>query len=150
MRTAAAPLRATKQTTLQRTLTSSLNEIGVEAALVAIYEREEGPLVAQGWRGLTPREVQTILRTLSAQDLAALSLPAPAGDDESLKAVRLRMITPGAKSLLGVPLRHNQRTYGVLVVGRKESAALAKKEKSLIEHAGSELQLAVNADQRTR
>src|SRR6058998_1112461 len=139
MRTAAAPLRASKQTTLQRTLTSSLNELGVEAALVAIYEREDGPLVAQGWRGLTPREVQTILRTLSAQDLAALSLPAPAGDDESLKAVRLRMITPGAKSLLGVPLRHNQRTYGVLVVGRKESAALAKKEKSLIEHAGSEI-----------
>ena len=139
MRTAAAPVRATKQTTLQRTLTSSLNELGVEAALVAIYEREDGPLVAQGWRGLTPREVQTILRTLSAQDLAALSLPAPAGDDESLRAVRLRMITPGAKSLLGVPLRHNQRTYGVLVVGRKESAALAKKEKSLIEHAGSEI-----------
>src|SRR5438093_322943 len=139
MRTAAAPLRASKQTTLQRTLTSSLNELGVEAALVAIYEREDGPLVAQGWRGLTPREVQTILRTLSAQDLAALSLPAPTGDDESLKAVRLRMITPGAKSLLGVPLRHNQRTYGVLVVGRKESAALAKKEKSLIEHAGSEI-----------
>src|SRR2546425_9093405 len=106
MRTAAAPLRASKQTTLQRTLTSSLNELGVEAALVAIYEREDGPLVAQGWRGLTPREVQTILRTLSAQVLAALSLPAPRGANESLKAFRFRKITPAAKSLLRVPPPH--------------------------------------------
>src|SRR2546430_14720328 len=98
MRTAAAPLRASKQTTLQRTLTSSLNELGVEAALAAIYEREDGPLVAQGWRGLTPREVQTILRTLSAQDLAALSLPAPAGVGENAQPARFRVISPSAQS----------------------------------------------------
>jgi len=139
MPTATAPVRADKQTTLQRTLTSALNEIGVESAVVAIFDREAGPLTVQGSRGLTSREVQTIARTLSGQDLAALSLRAPSGDEEPLSAVRLRMISPVAKSLLGVPLRHNQRTYGVLVVGRKETATFSKKEKSLLEHASAEI-----------
>ncbi|MEK6617150.1 MAG: GAF domain-containing protein, partial [Nitrospirota bacterium] len=129
---AAEQPRTAKQTSLQRTLTSALNELGVEAALVAIFDREDGPPVAQGYRGFSPREVQTILRTLSAQDMAALNVQAPSGDGESLRAARLRMITPAAKSLLGVPLRHKERTYGVLVIGRKESATFSKKEKSLI------------------
>ncbi|MEK6526851.1 MAG: ATP-binding protein [Nitrospirota bacterium] len=136
---AAEQPRTAKQTSLQRTLTSALNELGVEAALVAIFDREDGPPVAQGYRGFSPREVQTILRTLSAQDMAVLNVQAPSGDGESLRAARLRMITPAAKSLLGVPLRHKERTYGVLVIGRKESATLSKKEKSLIENASQEI-----------
>src|SRR6185295_3729474 len=41
--------------------------------------------------------------------------------------------TPGAKSLLAVSLRYKQRPYGLLVIGRKESPAFTKKEKTLIE-----------------
>ncbi len=135
----AEQLRSAKQTTLQRTLTTALNELGVDTALVGIYEREGGPLVAQGARGFSPREVQTILRTLSGQESAILNAPAAAGEDESLRAMRLRMITPAAKSLLAVPLRFRQKAYGILVIGRKESASFSKKEKSLIESAGEDI-----------
>lgn len=136
---AAEPLRSAKQTTLQRTLTTALNELGVDAALVGIYEREGGPLVAQGSRGFSPREVHTILRTLSGQESALLHAATVAGEGESFRAMRLRMITPAAKSLLALPLRHRQKAYGLLVIGRKESAAFSKKEKSLLDSAGEEI-----------
>ena len=35
-----------KHTTLQKTLTSALNELGFDPAIAAIMERENGPLVA--------------------------------------------------------------------------------------------------------
>jgi signal transduction histidine kinase len=136
---AAEAIRTTKQTTLQRTLTTALNELGVEAALVAIYEREGGSLVEQGSRGFSPREAQTILRTLSGQESSLLASAAATGEEESHRALRLRMITPASKSLLAMPLRHKQRLYGILVIGRKESASFSKKEKSLIESAGEEI-----------
>ena len=40
-----------KQTTLQRALTTALNELGADTALVGIFEVEGGPLSLQGCRG---------------------------------------------------------------------------------------------------
>ncbi len=137
-RTDRSPKRE-KQTTLQRALTTALNELGADTALVGIFEVEGGPLSLQGCRGFAPREAQAILRTLSTQDVDALHAPTVASDGESFRAMRLRMITPVAKTLLAVPLQHRQRTYGVLVIGRKESASFTKKEKSLLEHAGDQI-----------
>jgi signal transduction histidine kinase len=131
--------RAVKQTTLQRTLTMALNELGLDPAIVAILERDDGPLVVQGVRGFTPRDTQAILRTLSLPDVGLLSSTPPPGDGESGRSIRLRMITPGAKSLLAAPLRHQQRPYGILVIGRKESAAFTKKEKGLIESSAESI-----------
>lgn len=128
-----------KQTTLQRALTTALNELGADTALVGIFEVEGGPLSLQGCRGFAPREAHAILRTLSTQDVDALYAPTVASDGESFRAMRLRMITPVAKTLLAVPLQHHQQTYGVLVIGRKESASFTKKEKSLLEHAGDQI-----------
>src|SRR5438093_5735434 len=125
MRNAAEQARVIKQTTLQKTLTTALNELGLDPALAAIFDREDGPLVAQVYRGFSPREVQAILGALSSQEIGVSQ--GPSGDGE-LKAIRLRLITPSAKSLLAVPLQHKEQTYGVLVIGRKESAAFAKKE----------------------
>jgi signal transduction histidine kinase len=138
MRHTAEHSRPGKPTTLQRTLTDALNELGVEAVLVGIYDREGGPLAAQGSRGFSPREVLTILRTLSGQETSLLNAPAQIGDEPG-RAVRVRMITPAAKTLLAVPLRHKQRVYGILVIGRKESGVFSKKERSLIESAGQEI-----------
>jgi hypothetical protein len=45
MRAPAEPAPTAKQTTLQRTLTTALNELGPEAALVAICERDRVPFV---------------------------------------------------------------------------------------------------------
>ena len=131
MTTATAQTKPAPETHLQRTLNAALNDIGTDAALAAIFHQENGPLLEHVSRGFTPRDVQAILRTLSTQRAAAL---APAGQDpDGGRAIRLRLITPGAKSLLVVPLRHFSTVYGCLVIGRKESAAFSKKEKSQLE-----------------
>ena len=131
MTTATAQTKPAPETHLQRTLNAALNDIGTDAALTAIFHQENGPLLDPASRGFTPRDVQAILRTLSTQRAAAL---APAGQDpDGGRAIRLRLITPGAKSLLVVPLRHFSTVYGCLVIGRKESAAFSKKEKSQLE-----------------
>lgn len=131
------------ETHLQRTLTSVLNELPVDAALAAVFHHDQGPLVDHAARGFTPRDIQAILRTLSAPAIAAAS---PASDEEGGRTIRLRLITPGAKSMLAVPLRHRNRTYGFLVIGRKESATFAKKEKSLMEQASDEVTKALERE----
>lgn len=140
MAPAVEPSTNSKQTTLQKTLTSALNELGLDAALIAIHTGDNGPLIAQVSRGLTPRDTQAILRALSLQDVTTQSLEqssrAEGGDS---KVIRLRMITPGAKSLLAVPLQYQQRTYGMIVMGRKESATFTKKEKALLESTAEDI-----------
>ena len=123
------------ETQLQRTLTSVLNDLQVDSALAAIFHRENGPLVGHAARGFTARDTQAILRTLSSPALIA----AGTHDQDGSRTMRLRMITPGARSLLGVPLKYRNRTYGFLVVGRKESAAFTKKEKGLMDQASDDV-----------
>lgn len=127
MTTATPQTKPAPETLLQRTLNAALNEIGTDSVLAAIFHQENGPLVEHASRGFTPRDVQAILRTLSTQSAAALT-PNTA-DPDSGRTVRLRLITPGAKSLLVVPLRHLNRVYGCLVIGRKEGAAFSKKDR---------------------
>ena len=130
------------ETQLQRTLTSVLNDLQVDAALAAIFHRESGPLVGHAARGFTARDVQAILRTLSAPTLAAAGTP----DQDGGKTMRMRTITPGAKSLLGVPLKYRNRIYGFLVIGRKESAAYTKKEKGLMDQASDDVTKALDRE----
>jgi len=129
--------KAAAETHLQRTLTSVINGLPVDAALAAIFHHDHGPLTAHVSRGFTPRDVQSILRTLSSRTILT-AVPA-ADESESSRTIRLRLVTPGAKSLLGIPLRHRQRTYGFLVIGRKDNATFAKKEKAMIEQAADEV-----------
>ncbi|MEQ1794625.1 MAG: ATP-binding protein [Nitrospira sp.] len=131
------------ETHLQRTLNTALNELGTDSALAAIFHQEQGPLVGHASRGFTPRDVQAILRTLSTQAAAVQAAPQ---DQDAGRTVRLRLITPGAKSLLGMPLRHRQRTYGFLVIARKENATFAKKEKGLMEQAGDDITKALERE----
>jgi signal transduction histidine kinase len=131
------------ETHLQRTLTSVLNELPVDAALAAVFHRDQGPLVSHAARGFTPRDIQAILRTLSAPSISAAP---PTSDQEGGRTIRLRLITPGTKSLLGVSLLHRNRTYGFLVIGRKESATFAKKEKGLIEQASDDITKALDRE----
>lgn len=119
------------ETTLQRTLNAALNEIGSDSVLAAIFHQENGPLIEHASRGFTPRDVQAVLRTLSNHRASVLATTAQ--DQEGGRTIRLRLITPGAKSLLTIPLRHLNRVYGCLVIGRKEGAAFSKKEKTQLE-----------------
>ncbi len=120
-----------------------LNELPVDAALAAVFHRDQGPLVSHAARGFTPRDIQAILRTLSAPSISAAP---PTNDQEGGRTIRLRLITPGTKSLLGVSLLHRNRTYGFLVIGRKESATFAKKEKGLIEQASDDITKALDRE----
>ena len=130
-------------THLQRTLTSVLNDLPVDAALAAVFYRDHGPLVSHATRGFTPRDTQAILRTLSAPAVVATLA---SNTQEDGRTLRLRLITPSAKSMLAVSLRYRNKTYGFLVIGRKESAAFAKKEKSLMEQASEEVTKALERD----
>ncbi|MGQ0666365.1 MAG: ATP-binding protein, partial [Nitrospiraceae bacterium] len=131
------------ETHLQRTLNSALNEIGADSALVAIFHQEQGPLVEHASRGFSSREVQAILRTLSTQ---TVTLTPAAHDPDGGRTIRLRLITPGAKSLLSIPLRHLNRVYGHLVIGRKEGSTFAKKEKSFLEQASDGITKALDRE----
>ncbi|GJL57000.1 MAG: hypothetical protein NPIRA02_41320 [Nitrospirales bacterium] len=125
----------TKQSTLQKILTSAVNELGMEAVLVAIVEHEGGPFLPQVSRGFTAREIRAILRTLTPKEWGKAGPKGQLSDAELNKALRLRMITPGSKVLLGVPLKHGGRIYGTIVLGRKENSTLLKRDKSSVERA---------------
>jgi signal transduction histidine kinase len=131
------------ETHLQRTLTGVLNELPVDAALAALFHREQGPLSGHVARGFAPRDIQAILRTLSAPAIVGSTATS---DQEGSRTVRLRLITPGAKSLLGAPLRYRNRTYGFLVIGRKESASFTKKEKGLMDQASEDVTKALDRE----
>jgi signal transduction histidine kinase len=121
------------ETHLQRTLNTALNDLAADAALAAIFHQENGPLLEHAARNFTPRDVQAIVRTLSAHDAATAAFSDH--DADAGRTVRIKMVTPGAKSLLSIPLRHLNRTYGYLVIGRKEGATFAKKDKAMLEQA---------------
>jgi signal transduction histidine kinase len=131
MTTSTSQAKPAPETHLQRTLNAALNDLGTDSILAAIFHQENGPLIEHTSRGFTPRDAQAILRTLSNHRAAVLATTVQ--DQEGGRTVRLRLITPGAKSLLAVPLRHLNRIYGCLVIGRKEGAAFSKKEKSQLE-----------------
>jgi len=135
--------KAQPETHLQRTLTSVLNELPVDSALAAIFHQEHGPLVGHVARGFTARDVHAILRTLSAP---AVTDRASAHDQDGSRTMRVRMVTPGAKSLLSTPLKYRNRTYGFLVIGRKEGAAFAKKEKGLMDQASDDITKALDRE----
>jgi signal transduction histidine kinase len=142
--TPAARTKPAPETHLQRTLNAALNELAMESALAAVFHQENGPLADHAVRGFSPRDVQAIVRTLSAHAATATALSTL--DSDGGRTIKLRLVTPGAKSLLGIPLRHVNRIYGYLVIGRKEGAAFAKKDKVLLEQAGDGITKALDRE----
>ncbi|MCZ6800127.1 MAG: ATP-binding protein [Nitrospirae bacterium] len=126
--------RAEKQSTLQKILTSAVNDLGLDAT-VAILTQEQGPLVPQVSRGFSGREVRAIFRSLSPENWQKDETPSKGGGTGSDPAgsVRLRMITPGSKNILATPLREANAMYGALVLGKKENMNFTKKDKASID-----------------
>ncbi len=125
----------TKQSTLQKILTSAVNELGMEAILVAIITSDGGPFLPQVSRGFSTREIRAILRTLSPTDWGKVGAKGSSSDSDLNKILRLRMVTPGSKVLVSVSLKHGGRIYGTLILGKKESSTLSKRDKSALERA---------------
>lgn len=129
---AVAPVRPSKQTTLQRILTTTVNDLGMDAT-VAFMNQPKGPLVSQVSKGFSAREVRAVLRTLSGGNGQRSDLPWNIGQDEGNGAIQLRMVTPGSKNLLAMLLRVGTVTYGALVVGKQERRPFTKREKTTID-----------------
>jgi len=121
-----------QQSTLQKILTSAVNEVGMEAALIAIMAHEGGPLIEQVSRGFSPREIRAILRALSLEELKSVSPRNTKEGTELNNVLRLRMVTPGTKVALVLPLKFGGRVYGTLVLARRENVALTKREKTTL------------------
>jgi len=121
-----------QQSTLQKILTSAVNEVGMEAALVAIMTNEGGPLIEQVSRGFSSREIRAILRALSLEELKSVSPRNATGENELNNVLRIRMVTPGSKVALAIPLKFGARVYGTLVLARRENVALTKREKTTL------------------
>src|SRR5689334_9571789 len=66
MTTPTARTKPAPETQLQRTLNAALNDMTADSALAAIFHQENGPLFEHAARSFTPRDVQAIVRTLSA------------------------------------------------------------------------------------
>lgn len=136
---------AKQQSTLQKILTSVVNEVGMEAVLVAIMTHDSGPLVEQVSRGFSPREVRAILRALSMEDLKSVAVRNGVGG-ELESVLRIRMVTPGSKVALVLPLKFGDRVYGTLVLARRENSPLTKREKTTlstnVSHISTELKKA--------
>jgi len=121
-----------QQSTLQKILTSAVNEVGMEAALVAIMAHDGGPLIEQVSRGFSPREIRAILRALSLEDIKSVNPRNTTGGRELDNVLRLRMVTPGSKVVLVLPLKFGGRVYGTLILARRENVALTKGEKATL------------------
>ncbi len=124
--------QAQQQSTLQKILTSAVNELGMEAVLVAIITHEGGSLVHQVSRGFSPREIRAILRALSMEDLKGVTVQNGSEGIDLDNVLRIRMVTPGTKMVLVLPLKFGGRVYGTLVFARRENTALSKRDKSTL------------------
>ncbi|MDX1411766.1 MAG: hypothetical protein R3351_06385, partial [Nitrospirales bacterium] len=125
-------IQTQQQSTLQKILTSAVNEMGMEAVLVAIMTHEGGPLVHQVSRGFSPREIRAILRALSMDDLKGVTSKNASDGVELENVLRIRMVTPGSKVALVLPLKFGGRVYGTLVLGRRENAPITKRDKATL------------------
>ncbi len=121
-----------QQSTLQKILTSAVNEVGMDAALVAIMTHEGGSLVHQVSRGFSPREIRAVLRALSIDDLKGATTKNASDGMDLDNVLRIRMVTPGTKVALVLPLKFGGRVYGTLVLARRENAALSKRDKTTL------------------
>lgn len=126
---------------LLKTFNASLSELGSEMSLITLREDGFGPFQSHAHRGFTPREIQAIVRALSHPEIGFDRPSANGGDD--MKPVHIRMTAPAHRSLLGIPLRHERRVCGAVVIGRKDIASFPDKERRRLEGTASELQAAL-------
>lgn len=134
MRKTPAPKSApvSKQTTLQRILTTAVNELGMDTT-VAILNHADGPFAPQVTKGFSDREVQAVLRALSG---GAWSTEKGSGRSNGVDlkgALNLRVVAPSSKNLLAVPLKDGTQLYGVVVLGKRGGSAITKKERTSID-----------------
>jgi len=126
------PTPVSKQTTLQRILTTVVNDLGMDST-VAILNHADGPLSPQVTRGFSDREVQAVLRALSGNVLNPGKANGMVNGADLKGGLRLRVVAPSSKNLLAVPLTDGPQIYGVVVLGKREGSSFSKKERVSID-----------------
>ena len=98
--------------------------------LIASSGHETEFLVHQAYRGLTPREIQALLRSIPFQDERG---PSSGNTAKNNGPFRLRIAAPSHKWMVGTLFRNASHTSSVaVVVGRKTGADITKKEQTLL------------------
>lgn len=126
------PTPVSKQTTLQRILTTVVNDLGMDST-VAILNHADGPLTPQVTRGFSDREVQSVLRALSGNVLGSEKSNGGVNGADLKGGLRLRVVAPSSKNLLAVPLNDGPQMYGVVVLGKREGSVFSKKDRMSID-----------------
>ena len=126
------PIPVSKQTTLQRILTTAVNDLGMDST-VAILNHADGPLTPQVTRGFSDREVKAVLRALSANVIHPEKPNGIANGAELKGGLRLRIVAPSSKNLLAVSLNDGPQMYGAVVLGKREGSSFSKKERASID-----------------
>ena len=118
-----------KLTTLQQNLTKILDAVPMGSGLIASSEDETECLVARAYRGLTPREIQALLRSMP-NHTNRISLSGDTAEGE--RPFRVRIAAPSHKWMVGTLFRNMHETRSVLLIGRKNGADVTKKEQNLL------------------
>lgn len=118
-----------KQTTLQQDLTKMLDDVPMGIGLIAASGRETKPFVAQAYRGLTPREIQALLRSIPFQ---AEGVSSKSDLDETYSPLLLRIAAPSHKWMVSTLFKDAHQTSVALLIGRKTGVDITKKEQHLL------------------
>jgi len=97
--------------------------------LIAASRHETEPLVVQAYRGLTPREIQALLRSIPFQAESVSSNGDPAKTDSPFL---LRIAAPNHKWMVSTLFRNAHQTSVALLIGRKTGVDITKKEQQLL------------------
>ena len=118
-----------KTTTLQQGLTKVLDDVPMGIGLIASSGHETEPLVTQAYRGLTPREIQALLRSIPFQ---AESISPNRDAAKADSPFRLRIAAPNHKWMVGTLFRNAHQMSVAVLIGRKTGADITKKEQTFL------------------
>ncbi len=119
-----------KSESLQQELAKVLDAVPMGIGIIAFSGHDHESLVSQACRGLTPREVQALLRSIPFQPERG-SAHAEKGKENS--PFRLRIAAPNHKWMVGTVFRNTyQPSFVAVLFGRKTGSDITKKEQTFL------------------
>ncbi len=118
-------------TAFQQKIMKLLDDVPMGVGFIASSARDATSFVAQAYRGLTPREIQALLRSISLQE----RLRSSNGDlGKSDNRFKLRISAPDHKWLAGTLFQNSNQVSIAILVGRKTGVDITKKEQVFLKH----------------
>jgi signal transduction histidine kinase len=117
------------QTALQQELTKVLDDAPLGVGLIASSGHDGESIVTHAYRGLMPRELQALLRSIPL-DAGATTAHSAASNYDS--PFRLRIAAPTHKWMVGTLFKNGQQASLAVLIGRKTGAEITKKEQTTL------------------